>query len=90
VTFGGNYVDESNKDAFAGCWREYVAARKLAASGGFTVLLPAPLPIGPRSFRRPSTSRALFLPTAPLYLDKGAVLTLLHGAGITRIENGGL
>lgn len=50
VTFGGNYVDESNKEEFAGCWREHAAAQKLAESGIFfrvlsrSRLFPFPLP----------------------------------------------
>lgn len=33
VTFGGNYVDSSNKEEFLGRWREYVTAQKLVAAG---------------------------------------------------------
>lgn len=35
VTFGGNYVDNSNKDEFLSKWREYVSVRNLVASGPF-------------------------------------------------------
>ena len=33
VTFGGNYVDNVNKDEFLGRWREYVTAQKLVSAG---------------------------------------------------------
>ena len=70
VTFGGNYVDESNKNEFAGRWREHVAAQKLVASGGFSVLA-APLPTRPL---RPAHSRCVVtrpsIPNLPSTLSR--------------------
>jgi phage gp37-like protein len=33
VTFGGNYVDNTNRDEFMGRWREYVTAQNLVSAG---------------------------------------------------------
>ena len=33
VTFGGTYVDNTNRDEFMGRWREYVTAQNLVSAG---------------------------------------------------------